>query len=87
MLVLKDFFADWCGPCQTIKPLLEELEGEYAGKIKFEKINVDENPAEVQKYAVMSIPTLVLEKDGQELGRKLGAVGREPLKSWLDAHL
>ncbi len=87
MLILKDFYADWCGPCQAIKPVLEKLIKDYSGKITLEEINVDENPAAAQKYGVMSIPTLVLEKDGQELTRKLGALVEKDLKAWLDSHL
>lgn len=76
---LLDFWAPWCGPCQTMAPVIEELEKELAGKIEIEKINVDEKPAEASKYGVMSIPTYIVLKDGKEMGRKIGVISKADL--------
>lgn len=87
MITIIDFYADWCGPCQVISPTLEKLEGEYAGKMKLEKVDVDAEPAKAQASGVMSIPTLVMMKDGKEIDRKVGLVTEPTLKSWIDANL
>lgn len=87
MVTLLDFYADWCGPCHAISPILEKLEKEYEGKLNLEKVDVDQNSTRAQEYGVMSIPTLVLEKDGKEIDRKIGAIPEDVLKSWLDSHL
>lgn len=76
---LIDFYADWCGPCQAMKPVLEELEKEEAGKVQVVRVNVDENPAESAKYGVMSIPTFVVLKDEKEVGRKIGMTSKAEL--------
>lgn len=78
--VVLDFFADWCGPCQTIAPLLEELAAEYEGKIKVGKINVDKSPDLATQFQVMSIPTLVFLKNGEKVDENVGALGKEELK-------
>ncbi len=72
--VVVDFWAPWCGPCRLIAPVTEKLSEEYANKVKFCKLNVDENPEMSQKYRVMSIPLLLLFKDGQQVDGILGAV-------------
>ncbi len=72
MTKLMDFFAAWCGPCQAMKPVINELEKELKGKVEVEEIDVDKNSAEASKYGVMSIPTFVVLKDGKEVGRKIG---------------
>lgn len=83
--VLVDFWAPWCGPCRIIGPIVEKLAGEFAGKVKIGKLNVDENPASAQKYGVMSIPTLIIYKGGQVAEQLVGvqqeSVLREKLKS------
>ncbi|OGC50553.1 thioredoxin [candidate division WWE3 bacterium RIFCSPHIGHO2_01_FULL_40_23] len=82
-----DFFADWCGPCHAMKPIIEEAEKLYAGKIKFSKIDVDTNGEAAGKYGVMSIPTYVILKDEKEIDRKIGAMTRDMFKNWLDSVL
>ncbi len=67
-----DFWAPWCGPCKMMAPILEELEKQWGDSVEVVKINVDENPTEAQKYRVLSIPTYIIEKDGVEVGRKIG---------------
>lgn len=79
MTKLIDFWAPWCGPCQMMNPILEELEKELEGKVEFIKINVDENPTEAAKYGVMSIPTLIVLKNDKESGRKIGFTSKADL--------
>ena len=81
--VLVDFWAEWCGPCRAIAPVLEELSGELAGKVKIVKLNVDENPATAQKYGIMSIPTLMLFKNGELASRQVGAAPKQKLQQWI----
>ena len=85
--VVVDFWAPWCGPCRMIAPVMEKLSGQYAGKIKFCKINVDNNPASAQRFGAMSIPLLVFFKGGKEAGRSVGALPEQPLKAKIDAAL
>lgn len=87
MITIIDYYADWCGPCQVISPTLEKLEGEYTGKLKIEKVDVDAESAKAQEAGVMSIPTLVMVKDGKEIDRKVGLVAEPALKSWIDSNL
>jgi thioredoxin 1 len=75
--VLVDFWASWCGPCQMVGPIMEELAKEFEGKIKIGKLNVDENPKIAANYGVMSIPTVVLFKEGKEIDRKIGLDSKE----------
>ena len=75
--VLVDFWAPWCGPCQMAGPIIEELSRQLAGKIKVGKINIDEHPQTPTKYGVMSIPTVILFRQGKEAGREVGFVGKE----------
>lgn len=79
MIKLLDFWAPWCGPCNMMKPVIEELEKELEGKVEFEKVNVDENQQLASKYGVMGIPTFVIEKDGKEIARKTGFTPKEEL--------
>jgi thioredoxin 1 len=74
--VIVDFWAEWCGPCKMAEPIIEELSNTYAGKVKVSKLNVDENHTTSLKYGVMSIPTVILFKDGKEAGRQIGYAGR-----------
>jgi thioredoxin 1 len=71
--VLVDFWAEWCGPCKMIAPVLEEIAGEHAGKLRIAKLNVDDNPGVARRFDVMSIPTLIVFKDGQPARRLVGA--------------
>jgi len=77
MIKVLDFWAEWCGPCKFMEPMIEELEKEFKGKVEFEKINVDENQELTAKHGVMSIPTYIIEKDGQELERIIGATQKD----------
>lgn len=85
--ILVDFWAEWCGPCKMIAPILEELAEKYLGKIKIGKLNVDENAAIPAKYGVRGIPTLILFKDGKALDTKVGALSKSQLEAFLDKHL
>ena len=85
--VLLDFWAEWCGPCKMIGPILVELSEEYADKVKIVKLNVDENNNTAIQYAVRSIPTLILFKDGQVQAQHIGAAAKGQLKQFLDSNL
>ena len=82
--VLVDFWAEWCGPCRMVAPVLEEVSGEMGEKLKIVKLNVDENPATASKYGIMSIPTLLLFKDGQLAARQVGAAPKAKLVQWIN---
>ena len=85
--VLVDFWAEWCGPCHMIAPVVEDIANEKGEALKVAKLNIDENPGTAQRYGVMSIPTLILFKDGQETARIVGAQGKERILAQLDQHL
>ena len=86
-LTLTDFWATWCGPCKMIAPVLEELAADYEGKADILKLDVDENPSTAAKYEVMSIPTLIVFKDGQPVDKVVGFQPKENLAEVLDKHL
>lgn len=85
--VLVDFYADWCGPCKMVAPIVEELAKEYEGKIKIGKLNVDEEADTAGKYRVMSIPTLIFFKNGEPIDMVVGAAAKKTLQSKIDAVL
>lgn len=85
--VLVDFWAEWCGPCKMIGPVVEEMAGEYEGQAKIGKVNVDENPEISTKYGIRSIPSLLIFKDGEVVDQIVGAVPKSQLKKQLEAQL
>ncbi|MEI2416088.1 thioredoxin TrxA [Orrella sp. JC864] len=85
--VLVDYWAAWCGPCKMIAPILEEVAGEYAGRVTVAKLNVDENQETAAKFGIRGIPTLMLFKDGQVAATKVGALSKSQLTAFLDSSL
>jgi thioredoxin 1 len=85
--VLVDFWAEWCGPCKMVAPILDEIAEEHDGKIRIAKLNVDDNPEIARRFSVMSIPTLIVFRDGEEAARIIGAKGKGQLVQELDAFL
>ena len=83
--VVVDFWAEWCGPCRLIAPALEEIAGTMGNKVKVVKLNVDENPATASKYEIMSIPTLMIFKNGQLASRQVGVAPKQKLQQWISA--
>jgi thioredoxin 1 len=82
--VVVDFWAEWCGPCKMIAPLIEELAGEYDGKVKFTKLDVDSNPQTPMQFGIRGIPTLLIFNDGKPVGQVVGAVPKSMLKKRVD---
>jgi len=85
--VLVDYWAEWCGPCKMIAPILEEIVGEYAGKLKVAKLNIDENAATPPKFGIRGIPTLMIFKDGDVEATKVGALSKSQLTAFIDSNL
>jgi thioredoxin 1 len=85
--VLLDFWAEWCGPCKMIAPILDQIAAEYAGRVIVAKMNVDENPKTPMKFNVRGIPTLILFKNGLLEGQKIGAVRKADVAAFLDSKL
>jgi thioredoxin 1 len=85
--VLVDYWAEWCGPCKMIAPILDEIAGEYDGRLTVAKLNIDENPATPQRYGVRGIPTLMVFKDGEVIATKVGALTKSQLAAFLEGHL
>jgi len=81
--VVVDFWEEWCVPCRMISPALEEISNSLNGKVKIVKLNVDENPATTTKYGIMSIPTLMLFKNGELASRQVGAAPKQKLEQWI----
>jgi thioredoxin 1 len=85
--VLVDYWAEWCGPCKMIAPILDDVAEDYAGKVKVVKLNIDENPQTPPKYGIRGIPTLMLFKGGTVEATKVGALSKSQLAAFLDANL
>ncbi len=85
--VLVDFWAEWCGPCRQLMPLVEQLSGDMAGKLKVVKVNIDKNPETPQQYGVRGIPTLIIFKDGKPAATKVGSMPKSSLYEWVESVL
>ena len=85
--VLVDFWAEWCGPCKMIAPILDEIASEYQDRVKIAKLNIDENPQTPHKFGIRGIPTLILFKNGTLEAQKVGAVSKSQLSAFLDSNL
>ena len=83
--VMVDFWAEWCGPCKALSPIVDEVAGEVAGKMKVVKVNIDENPNAPTKYGVRGIPTLMVFKDGELVDTKVGGMSKTQLNDWLNS--
>jgi thioredoxin 1 len=85
--VLVDYWAEWCGPCKMIAPVLDEIADEYEGKLKIAKLNIDDNPNTPPRYGIRGIPTLMLFKDGEVEATKVGAVSKSQLTAFIDSNI
>jgi len=85
--VLVDFWAEWCGPCKMIAPILDDVAQEYTGKVTVAKVNIDHNPNTPPKFGIRGIPTLLLFKNGQVAATKVGALSKTQLKEFLDTNI
>lgn len=86
-MVLVDFWADWCGPCKSLAPIIEDIAEEFEGELKVAKVNADENPAISEKYAVRGLPTMILFKDGKECNRMVGLSNKSRIADFIEAQL
>ena len=87
MPVLVDFWAEWCGPCKMIAPILDDVAGDYAGKLKITKLNIDENNQTAPQYGIRGIPTLMIFKNGTAAATKVGAISKTQLVEFIDANI
>ena len=85
--VLVDFWAEWCGPCRMVAPHVKDIAGEYEGKLKVAKMDIDSNPTIPGRYGIRSIPTLILLQNGREIARQPGAMGARDIVTWVNQHL
>ena len=85
--VLVDYWAEWCGPCKMIAPILDEIAKDYAGKLKVTKVNIDDNQATPAKFGIRGIPTLMIFKNGNVEATKVGALSKSQLAAFIDSHL
>jgi thioredoxin 1 len=85
--VLVDYWAEWCGPCKMIAPVLDEIAGEYQGKVKIAKLNIDDNPQTPPRFGIRGIPTLMLFKNGDVEATKVGAVSKSQLTAFIDSNV
>ena len=85
--VLVDYWAEWCGPCKAIAPILDEIASEYNGKVRIAKLNIDDNPQTPPKYGIRGIPTLMLFKEGNVEATKVGALSKSQLADFLDSNI
>lgn len=85
--VLVDYWAEWCGPCKMIAPVLEEIAGKYSGRVKIAKLNIDDNPNTPPRYGIRGIPTLMLFKNGEVEATKVGAVSLSQLTAFIDSNI
>lgn len=83
--VLVDFWAEWCGPCKQLSPVLDEVAGEMSGKLTVAKVNIDQSPESPQKYGVRGIPTMIVFKDGKPIATKVGSMPKSAIVEWLNS--
>ena len=87
MPIIVDYWAEWCGPCKMIAPILDEIADEYTGKVRIAKLNIDDNPQTPPKYGIRGIPTLMLFKDGNVEATKVGALSKSQLTAFIDSNI